>query len=163
MTSRDRDRDRILISGPRGRLFTARLSPKSVYFYFEGHIDLAVWEPSMVVANDIVRSGGAELYGDGGNWKTYAAGYREAWTKWFLEHRARLAKTYLVTASPLLRMGVQVVNLFVPNAITALSQTADLYRTLHEKHPRARDLVADWPADIAARFCAPTAQRRAAG
>ncbi|RYE94903.1 MAG: hypothetical protein EOO75_00720 [Myxococcales bacterium] len=131
------------------------MAPRVVYFYFEGHTDLAMFEPSMVVINDVLRAGQAELYGDGEGWKSYASGYRDAWTQWFLRNRQHLAHTHLVIRSPLLRMGVQVVNLVASSPIEALDQSAELYRRLRARVPRARELTHDWPADIASRLRGP--------
>jgi hypothetical protein len=146
-----KEREGTLVTGARGRIFTASVAPHHVYFCFEGHIELEMFEPSMVVVNEAVRAGLTTLYGDGENWKTYAGGYRDAWTRWFLQNRDRLAHTYLVVNSPLLRMGVQVVNLFASNPITALSRGAQLYDKLRAQVPRLREATADWPEDIAAR------------
>lgn len=142
----------ILLTTPSGRIFTAQMAPHVVYFYFEGHIDVPMFEPSMVIVNELLRTGRAELYGDGETWKSYTTGYRDAWTQWFLQNRRHLAHTHLVIRAPLLRMGVQVVNLVASSPIEALDQSAELYRRLHARVPRARELAADWPADIAARL-----------
>ena len=142
----------ILITTPTGRIFSARMAPEVVYFYFEGHTDLPMFEPSMVIVNEVLRTGRAELYGDGETWKSYVSGYRDAWTQWFLRNRRQLAHTHLVIRAPLLRMGVQVVNLVASSPIEALDDSAELYRRLRARVPRARELAADWPADIASRL-----------
>jgi hypothetical protein len=151
-TSTTADRTRILVDGPRGRVFSAKLAPDKVFFYFEGHIDLEMWAPSMPIANEVVQTGKARLYGDGENWKTYEVGVRNAWTSWFLKHRKAVAHTRLVANSPILRMGVQVVNLFASNPIESIKTSTELYRIVDREVPRLRELARAWPADIAARI-----------
>jgi hypothetical protein len=148
----DSDRDQILVPGPRGRIFTARLAPDKVYFYFEGHVELDMFETSMPIANEVLKSGAAKLYGDGENWKTYAVGYRNAWTSWFIKNRKVVTRTRLVVNSPLLRMCVQVVNLFASNPIESLAKSGELYRIIDEEIPGVRDLAKAWPKEIAARL-----------
>ncbi|AKU97049.1 hypothetical protein AKJ09_03713 [Labilithrix luteola] len=143
------EREGILVTGAMGRIFTAKLAPDAVYFYFEGHIEEEWFESTMTFANDVLRSGAARLYGDGGKWKTYASGYRGAWTTWFTKNRAKLTHTYLVAGSPVIRMGIQVVNLFATNAIHALAKSDELYRIMKKDVPRMREVAAEWPAEIA--------------
>lgn len=140
-----------LVTGPRGRIFTAQLAPGKTFFYFEGHVDTVMFAPTMHVANECLKTGAAELYGDGENWRTYETGYRTAWTDWFLANAKNLTHTRLVVKSPILRMGVQVVNLLAKNPIEVLSTSEDLYRVIVEKVPRLRTVTASWPKDIAAR------------
>jgi hypothetical protein len=146
------DRGHVVVDGPRGRVFSARLAPDKVFFYFEGHVELEMYLPSMPIANEVVQTGQARLYGDGENWKTYEVGVRNAWTSWFLKHRKAVAHTRLVANSPILRMGVQVVNLFASNPIESIATSAALYRIIDREVPRVRELAKTWPADIAARI-----------
>jgi hypothetical protein len=134
----------------RGRIFSARIGPSAAYLYFEGHIDRELFERTMGPATAAVEAGGALLYGDGENWQTYAVGYRDAWTRWLIEHRARIARTQLVIRSPILRMGVQVVNLFTGGAISEVQDAAKLASLMHA----STDVVTcarSWPRDVAAR------------
>lgn len=143
------ERTGVLVKGPHGRIFTAKLAPDKVFFFFDGHVELDMFAPSMVIANEVVKSGAATLYGDGGTWKSYGPGYRGAWTDWFMAHRKSLVATHLVAASPVIRMGVQVVNLFAGSPITALSKSDELYRVLATDVPRLRETAASWPAEFA--------------
>lgn len=149
-TGRVNEREGILVTSAMGRIFTAKVAPDAVYFYFEGHIEEEWFDSTMVFANDVLRSGAGRLYGDGGKWKTYASGYRASWTSWFTRNRARLAHTYLVAGSPVIRMGIQVVNLFATNAITGLAKSEELYGIMKKDIPRVREAAAEWPAEIAA-------------
>ncbi len=84
---------------------------------------------------------------------SYAPGYRDAWTHWFLDNRRGIASTHLVVQSPLLRMGVQVVNLFAANPIRVLGTSEELYARIRSEVPQARQFISDtWPKDIARRF-----------
>ena len=143
-----KEREGLLVQGPRGRIFTGRLALDSVYFYFEGHVDLAMFEPTMGFANEVAGTGKGRLYGDGASWKTYEAGYRNAWTTWFLANRTRVAHTRLVVTSPILRMGVTVVNLFASNPIESLATSTELNRLIVKDHPRLHEIAAAWPDDI---------------
>lgn len=134
-----------------GRIFTTLVSDSSVYFYFEGHVELDMFEATIGPANAALKSGKATLYGDGANWKTYAGGYRDAWTKWFMSNRGRLGHTYLLIRSPILKMGVQVVNLFTGGSITSLSTSSDLYGKLRANVPAVLPQLSSWPPEIADR------------
>jgi len=155
--------DVIVAEGPRGRIVTARIGAPDVYFYFEGRVELEWFAPTMVLVDDAVRRGGARLWGDGEAWMSYAPGYRDAWTRWFLDNRSGVASTHLVVQSPLLRMGVQVVNLFAANPIRVLGTSEELYARMRVEVPKARQFISDtWPRDIAQRFrAAATAAREA--
>lgn len=144
--------DDVLVEGKKGRIFTSLLGPSKVYFYFEGHVDTDMFDRTMGPAGAAVLSGRATLYGDGGGWKTYESGYRARWTNWFMSNRSRLDATYLVTTSAILRMGVQVVNLFTDNAITAMKEPSELYRQLRRDVPDLAGRARGWPTDIASRI-----------
>jgi len=141
----------IIVATDRGRIFSTLLDERNVYFYFEGSVDLASFDLSMGAANQALASGRAFLHGDGENWKDYQATYRQRWTDWFTTNRASIAHVNLLIRSPILRMGVQVVNLFTGNVITVLEKTPDLYERLHREAPGASALTSTWPADIRAR------------
>lgn len=143
-------RDAVLITSDRGRVFTTRVSATGVFFYFEGHVDLDMFSTTMVHADAALSTGRAMLFGDGQNWQTYAVGYRDAWTRWFLTNRKRVAHTPLFVRSPLLKMGVQVVNLFTGDSITTVGSAARLYDTLRSHVPDVAAASRAWPADIAA-------------
>jgi hypothetical protein len=155
--------DVIVAGGPRGRIVTAKIGAPDVYFYFEGRVELEWFEPTMVLVGEAVRRGGARLWGDGEGWMSYAPGYRDAWTRWFLDNRRGIASTCLVVQSPLLRMGVQVVNLFAANPIRVLDTSEELYARMRVEVPKARQFISGlWPKDVAHRFrAAATAARDA--
>lgn len=140
----------IVVTGSRGRIFTTKLAADKVYFYFDGHVEAGMFAPTMPFANEVLRSGAATLYGDGPNWKTYEPAFRSSWTDWFIQNRASLAHTYLLAPTKLIRMGIQVVNLFSPNAIDPVDDSSVIYRLLARDVPRIREVTASWPEEISA-------------
>ncbi|MFO0681690.1 MAG: hypothetical protein U0234_06550 [Sandaracinus sp.] len=152
--------EHFLVTGPRGRIFTTLLDASHVYFYFEGQVELAMFDETMAPANQALASGRAYLHGDGGNWKNYAAEYRTRWTDWFVQNRARIAHVDLMVRSPILRMGVQVVNLFTSGIITALDDDDALYERMRRECPTAEAAIATWPADVRARARRSSAETR---
>ena len=142
----------VLAVGKQGRIFSMLLDSRNVYFYFEGQVELWMFDASMAAADAALASGQAFLHGDGEHWKSYAAEYRHRWTDWFGENRPRIAHVNLLIRSPILRMGVQVVNLFTQDVITPLADPNELYASLRRQAPGVDALVGSWPSDIAARM-----------
>ncbi|MEO8877554.1 MAG: hypothetical protein ABI461_18310 [Polyangiaceae bacterium] len=142
----------VLVSSARGRIFTTLLAESRVYFYFEGHVDLDMFARTMAPANQAIVSAHATLYGDGELWNTYAAGYRAEWTHWISRNRPFLAGVHLLTRSAILKMGVQVVNMFTTNSITTSPTARDLYAKMRKDMPGLASHLDAWPSDIAARI-----------
>lgn len=142
----------VLVCSERGRIFTTLLDESKVYFYFEGHVELDMFAQTMGPANQTIRSGRAALYGDGELWKTYHAGYRKEWTDWISRNQSSLSAIHLLIHSPILRMGVQVVNMFTRNSITTFSTARELYARTRADVPSLTTQLASWPSDIAARI-----------
>lgn len=59
--------------------------------------------------------------------RRYDSAFREQWVRWFLQHRAHVDRMHFaIPRQGLLRMGLQVVGLAVPNFVTAHDDDAGL-------------------------------------
>jgi hypothetical protein len=104
--------DSLDVSSSRGSISVLRLKPDTLLYRFEGYLSEEMFDPSMVFANAaIARYPKVDLMGDGERWFGYEPGYRRAWTKWFLAHRKQVRAAHLMSKSPIVRMGAQVINL----------------------------------------------------
>ncbi|HEX7667373.1 MAG TPA: hypothetical protein VF407_22735 [Polyangiaceae bacterium] len=148
----------VVVTSDRGRIFTTLLAESKVFFYFEGHVDLDFFARTMMPANQAVLSERATLYGDGEVWKTYGAGYREEWTRWISKNQPFVSAIHLLTRSAILKMGVQVVNMFTNNSITTAKDARELYARARRDVPWLQSHLVGWPSDIAARVEAALAE-----
>lgn len=54
------------------------------------------------------------MLGNGLAWRGYEPAYRVQCTRWFSRRRRELRGVHLLASAPILRMGIQVVNLVAP-------------------------------------------------
>jgi hypothetical protein len=99
----------------RGRCSIVPLKGDAVWFEFEGWIAGAAWpQTEQILESTILRHGTILMVGNGWGWQSYEPTYRMAWTSWFLKRQRDVRGVHLLVRSPILRMGIQVVNLAIP-------------------------------------------------
>lgn len=75
----------------------------------------------------VVRSSSVTFFCDALFVRRYESAFRERWARWFFEHRKEVRTMYFaIGEAPLLRMGLQMVNLAVPGLAQALDTDAQL-------------------------------------
>jgi hypothetical protein len=126
----------------RGRCVVCKLHQDILWFQFEGTLSVAAWKPAETALEETIAShGSVMLIGNGWTWHTYGPGFRSAWTSWFLRRRAQVRGVHLLISSPMLRMGVQVVNLAIP-IIQPYGAVDDFTSAVDRAAPTARRRVA---------------------
>ncbi len=68
---------------------------------------------------------------------SYESEFRRLWSKWFSEHRGRYYQVPILFRSPLVRMGINVVNPLIGNMILALSDRAAYEQAVQASVARA--------------------------
>jgi hypothetical protein len=120
----------------RGTYRVVNIHDDVAWFHFEGWISGGLWTPTEKYLESIILQHGAVLMvGNGWKWNGYDPQYRRGCTAWFLKRRASIRGVHLLVNSPVLRMGVQVVNLVVP-IIRAYDEPASFMADASELVPR---------------------------
>lgn len=102
-------------SDARGKYRVVELHRDAVWFHFEGWIGGELWPPTEQLLESVIdRFGTVLMLGNGSGWNGYEPAYRQGCTAWFLKRKREIRGVHLLVNSPVLRMGVQVVNLVVP-------------------------------------------------
>ena len=82
--------------------------------------------------------------------RRYESAFRERWARWFFEHRKQVRTMYFIVGDrPLVRMGLQMVNLAVPGLAQALDNDAQMDAVLGVHAPaflRLRAVRDAWQA-----------------
>lgn len=95
---------------------------------YAGEASGEMFDAAIALSNQAVASSSSvTFFCDAQSVRHYNSAFREKWARWFFEHRKRVRILYFAVGDrPLLRMGVQMVNLVVPGLAQALDSDAQL-------------------------------------
>jgi hypothetical protein len=95
---------------------------------YAGEATGEMFDAAIHLSNDAVaRSSSVTFFCDALFVRRYESAFRERWARWFFEHRKQVRTMYFaIGEGPLLRMGLQMVNLAVPGLAQALDTDAQL-------------------------------------
>ncbi len=120
----------------RGTYGVVNIHGDVAWFHFQGWIRGGLWSRTEAYLDSIIAEHGAVLMlGNGWKWNGYDPLYRKGCTAWFLKRRSSIRGVHLLVNSPVLRMGVQVVNLVIP-IIQAYDDAAAFMAEASELVPR---------------------------
>jgi hypothetical protein len=118
---------------PRGEATWIPHSARVIEAKYSGYADLELVEPIMrEMAALIERTDGVHCFSDIREIEGYQP---ELWAKaqeWIGRYRSRMAGSYILQRSPVVEMGVKMLNLFSTNALYAFTKPADFQRKLRE-------------------------------
>jgi hypothetical protein len=114
----------VRITGPRG-VAVSRATGAAVMGCYQGFIDAQFFEPIAALCDEALRERGQiTLIADGESLDKYESGFREKWTRWFLDHKKQLVALHFLQRSVFVKMGLNVISLMVNGLVRPYSSRA---------------------------------------
>ena len=114
-------------------------APAVVLVRYKGHAEEELYPPISDAMNAILqRVPKVTLFVDFEELGSYDTAFRTRWTEWFRANAKRLEGSHILQKSALVKMGIQLVNLFVGEILTPVTERADFQRRLEETIQKAR-------------------------
>jgi len=100
---------------------------------YQGHAEVALYDPiSQEMEAQLSRFSKLHLFVDFEELASYDTEFRTRWTEWFRRNRSNLLDAHVLQGSALVKMGIQLVNLFVGELFSLLVEREPFEKKLEQ-------------------------------
>ena len=100
---------------------------------YKGHAEEELYVPISDEMNAMLQKvPKVTLFVDFEELNSYDTGFRTLWTGWFKANASKLVGSHILQKSALVKMGIQLVNLFVGEVLTPVTDRNEFQRRLEE-------------------------------
>jgi len=108
-------------------------APGVVLVRYRGHAEVALYEPiAKEMDRQVAQFPKVRLFVDFEELASYDTEFRTRWTDWFRRNHSHLEHSYILQRSALVKMGVQLVNLFIGEILLPVTEREEFERKLEE-------------------------------
>ena len=112
-------------------------APDVALVRYRGHAETALYEPIETEMNTLLARGTkVRLFVDFEDLASYDTEFRTRWTEWFRRNRERLVRSHILQRSSLVKMGIQLVNLFVGEILSPVTERHEFDQKLEQATQR---------------------------
>jgi hypothetical protein len=117
----------------KGEAIYSTPAPTVALVRYKGHAEEELYGPISEAMNALLqRVPKVTLFVDFEELNSYDTGFRTLWTAWFKANASKLVGSHILQKSALVKMGIQLVNLFVGEVLTPVTDRNEFQRRLEE-------------------------------
>jgi hypothetical protein len=114
-----------------GESRVTRLRPNVILLFIDGYMEESFFELQVAPFDKAISEGHTiTIFNDTYGFKKYDSGFREKWGQWLKAHRKQVTAVHMLVGSPLVKMGLNIINLFAGGVLKPYTDRAEWKREL---------------------------------